>query len=73
MFDWDTNALVASFVVGSAGFIAFYYGKRMQRFPHLVVGLLLMVFPMFVSDAVWMLVIGAALLISLWVARRLGL
>lgn len=72
MFDWDTSALVASMVVGSAGFVAFYYGKRMQRLPHLVVGLLLMIFPMMVSDAVWMVVIGAVLLGSLWAASRLG-
>jgi hypothetical protein len=70
--DIDANALFASMFVSSIGFVAFMYGKRQGRFPQLVVGLALMIFPYFVSNVLLMLGIGAALLGALWGAVRLG-
>jgi hypothetical protein len=70
--DIDANALFASMFVSSIGFVAFMYGKRQGRFPQLIVGLGLMIFPYFVSNVLLMLAIGAALLGALWGAVRLG-
>jgi hypothetical protein len=58
--------------VSSVGFVAFMYGKKQSRFPQLLVGLALMVFPYFVSSALLMLLIAAVLLGALWGAVRLG-
>jgi hypothetical protein len=69
----DANALLASFAVSGAGFVAFVYGKRQGRVPQLVVGLALMVFPYFVDNAWIVLGVGGALLVLLWIAVRAGL
>jgi hypothetical protein len=68
----DPAALVASFVVGSVGFVVFMYGKRQSRFPHMAVGVALMVYPYFVTSVAIMLAIAVVLLIGLWVAIRTG-
>ena len=69
---FDGNALLASLLVGSVGFVAFAYGRRQRRFPQMLVGLVLMVFPSFVDSVAVMLGIAAALLAALSLALRLG-
>jgi len=49
------------------------YGKKQRRGPHLAVGVLLMVYPYFVSSVTVMLVIGAALVGLLYLATYLGM
>ena len=70
--DFDSESLVASLIVSSIGFVAFMYGRRLERVPQIVVGLLLMAFPYFVPNVLLMAGIAAALLILMWVALRLG-
>jgi hypothetical protein len=71
--DMDTASLVASLIVSSVGFVVFGYGKRQQRVPQIVVGLVLMAFPYFVPSVPVMAGIAAALLGGLWLAIRFGL
>jgi hypothetical protein len=73
MFDWDTNALLVSMLAGAAGFILAAYGRSMGRIPHGIVGLVLMVYPMFVSSALAMALVAVGLLAALWLATRLGM
>jgi hypothetical protein len=47
---------------GAIGLGYFIYGKRQEKFAPLLCGIALMVFPYFVSSAVWLVVIGAALM-----------
>ena len=68
----DPNALLASLLIGAVGLALFVYGKKQQRFPHLLVGLALVVYPYFVPEALPMAGIAAALLFLLWGATRLG-
>lgn len=68
----DPNALLASLLIGVAGLALFVYGKKQHRFPQLAVGLVLMVYPYFVPDALPMAGIAAGLLLLLWGATRLG-
>jgi hypothetical protein len=70
--DIDANSLLASLVVSSIGFVAFMYGKRQSRFPHMAVGLLLMLYPYLVSNVLIMAGIAVVLLAGLWLAVRLG-
>lgn len=70
--DFDVNSLIAAFVVSSVGFVLFMYGKRMSRAPHLLVGLVLLVYPYFVSAVLPMLGIAALLLGLLWLAVKRG-
>jgi hypothetical protein len=70
--DFDANALLASIVIGCIGFVAFVYGKRQSRIPHMVAGVALMAYPYFVSNVFIMAGIAVALLGALWLVVRLG-
>ena len=66
------TGLVVSFLVGAAGFVAFVYGRKQSRVPHMAAGAALMVAP-WLLDGVIMTVAGSlALLGLLWGATRLG-
>ena len=71
--DLETSSLIASLIVSSIGFVVFVYGKRQQRVPQIVVGLVLMGFPYLVPDVLLMASIAAVLLLGLWLAIRFGL
>ena len=65
--------LFASMFVGSVGLGFFIYGKRQRRPPHLVAGVLMMVYPYFVSSTALMLGIAAGLSGLVYLASYLGL
>jgi hypothetical protein len=66
------NQLMASMLVSSIGFVLLVYGRKLARGPQLVAGVVLTVFPYFVSSVAVTLVIAAVLLAALWLAVRLG-
>ena len=68
----DGTGLFVAFFVGLVGFAVFLYGKRQSRLPHLLAGVLLMAYPYFVDDPLISGGIGAAILLALWGAVRLG-
>ena len=70
--DIDVGYLVASFIVSSVGFVLFFYGKRMSRPPHLIIGLVLMIYTWFVPSVLLMLGIGVLLVGLLWFAVQRG-
>ena len=68
----DPTWLFLSLIPSGVGFVLFIYGKKQDRWPQLVAGLLLMVYPYF-ATTVWSLVAaGAAIGFGLWYAIRLG-
>jgi hypothetical protein len=71
--DMTGSSLIASLIVSSIGFVVFGYGKRLQRLPQIVIGLLLMAFPYFVPNVALMSGIAVALLGGLWLSLRFGL
>ena len=68
----DPLWLFASLVPGGIGFVLFVYGKKQGRWPQLVAGLLLMVYPYFTPDLVSLTLAGSAIGAALWFALRLG-
>jgi hypothetical protein len=70
---FDPNVLLASLVVSGVGFVLFKYGRKQSRFPHVAIGLAMLVYPYFLSDVPWMLGVMVLLLGLLWLATRLGL
>jgi len=58
----DDNSLLWGMVFGSFGLGFFSYGKKQKRMVSMACGVGLMVFPYFVTDTVWMLVVGVALM-----------
>jgi len=71
--DSSAGPLIASLLVSVVGFAIFWYGRKQRRIPHLVLGLLLMVFPYFVPGTLLVVGIAVLLLGALWLAVRLGL
>jgi hypothetical protein len=69
---FDAGWIMWELVLGGVGFVLFTYGRKQQRIPQLVAGLLFMVYPMFVSGVVGLLLVGCLLGGGLWLAVRLG-
>jgi hypothetical protein len=58
MINLSAANLIGGLVFGSIGFVAFIYGKRMNRWKPMLLGIGLMVYPYFISDDKIMLVTG---------------
>ena len=69
MFNFSTANLIGGLVFGSIGFVAFAYGKRMNLWKLMFLGLALMVYPYFVSSDVILWAAGIVGSASLWFAR----
>ncbi len=68
----DAGWIMWELVLGGIGFVLFTYGRRQQRAPQLVAGVVFMVYPMFVSSSTGLVAIGCLLGAGLWAALRLG-
>jgi hypothetical protein len=53
--------MIWAFLFSAIGFVYFVYGKKQVVFTPMLIGLSLMIYPYFVSDTVWLVVIGAVL------------
>ena len=69
MFNFSTVNLIGRLVFGSIGFVAFTYGKRMNLWKLMFLGLALMVYPYFVSNDFLLFAAGVAGSASLWFLR----
>ena len=68
----DPTLLFLGLITGGIGLVLFIYGKKQQRLPHLIVGLLYMVYPYFVETVAMTIGIAVALGVGLWWFVRLG-
>jgi hypothetical protein len=68
--DLEPSSLIASFIVSGAGWVFFSYGRKMKRGPQVILGLVLMVYPYFISNVLLMLGIAALLIGGFWYALR---
>jgi hypothetical protein len=58
MLNLSAANLIGGFVFGSIGFVAFIYGKRMNLWKPMLLGIALMIYPYFISNDAVMFVIG---------------
>ena len=70
--EFDATQLMVAMFASLVGMALFVYGKRQRRAPHLIAGIVLVVYPYFVSNVYLLVAIFAALLGGLWVVVRLG-
>jgi len=68
----DPTWIFLSMIPAGIGFVLFVYGKKQQRWPHLVAGIAMMGYPYFATTAVSMTVVGMLICTALWFALRLG-
>jgi len=59
MFNLSAANLIGGLVFGSIGFIAFIYGKRMNLWKPMFLGIALMIYPYFISNDIALIAIGA--------------
>ena len=69
---FDPAWLFLSLIPGGVGFVLFVYGKKQQRWPHLVAGLAFMVYPYFATGIASLTIAGGAIGVALWLAVRAG-
>jgi len=70
--DLDATSLFLSFLITTVGFSVFLYGRKAQRPPYIVGGLLLMVYPYFTPTTTSTIVVGALVGVGIWAAVWLG-
>jgi hypothetical protein len=68
----DATWVFLSLVPSGIGFVLFVYGKKQNRWPHLVAGLILMVYPYLATSVASLVGIGAVICGALWYAVRAG-
>jgi len=61
----NTANIIASLIFGSIGFAAFIYGKKQANFKALVIGMILMVYPYFITNPILLYSIGGVLTLAL--------
>jgi hypothetical protein len=59
--------LVLQFLISGVGFLSLSYGKKMERMPYVVFGLLLLIYPYFISDPLILTIVALVLGAGLWV------
>jgi hypothetical protein len=64
--------LFLSLFPSGAGFVLFVYGKKQDRYPHLVAGLALMIYPYFTTTLVSLVGVGTLIAVAWWYAVRSG-
>jgi branched-subunit amino acid transport protein len=69
---FDPTWIFLSLIPGGIGFVLFVYGKKQQRWPHLVAGLAMMAYPYFTSTVTAMTAVGVAICVVLWYVVRIG-
>jgi len=69
---FDPTWLFLSLIPSGIGFVLFVYGKKQQRWPHMVGGLALLIYPYFALTVATLVGVGAAIGAALWYAVRLG-
>jgi hypothetical protein len=67
--NFSMGNLIGGFLFGAIGFVAFVYGKRMEAWVTMWLGLALMIYPYFVPNTILTYVIGSALTVALFVFR----
>jgi len=69
---FDPTWLFLSLIPSGIGFVLFTYGKKQERWPHLVAGLVFMAYPYFAPGLVALVGVGVLIGAVLWTAVRAG-
>jgi len=69
---FDPTWIFVSMIPAGIGFVLFVYGKKQERWPHLVAGIAMMAYPYFTSTLTAMAAVGVVICVALWYLVRLG-
>jgi hypothetical protein len=66
-FHFSFASILGSLIFSGVGFVAFTYGKREGNFRTMFIGGLLMAYSYFITNTLWMYVIGSGLTAALFI------
>ena len=66
----DPGSILMSILVSGVGFVFFSYGRKQSRFPQMLAGVILMIYPYFIPNPWAMLGVGAGICALTWAAIR---
>jgi len=69
---FDPTWLFLSLIPSGIGFVLFVYGKKQDRWPHMLAGIVFSIYPYFTSSIAALVGVGVALGTGLWAAVRAG-
>jgi hypothetical protein len=69
---FDPTWIFLSMIPAGIGFVLFVYGKKQERWPHLVAGIAMMAYPYFTPTLTAMMAVGVVICVALWYLVRLG-
>jgi hypothetical protein len=69
---FDPGTLFLSLITSGIGFVLFMYGKKQERLPQLIGGIVMMIYPYFVSSLLMNALVGAGIIGAVWLAVRQG-
>ena len=69
---FDPTWLFLSLIPSGIGFVLFVYGKKQERLPHMLAGIVFSIYPYFTPTITSMIGSGVALGVGLWLAVRAG-
>lgn len=70
--DFDPTLLMLSVIPSGIGFVLFMYGRKSDRWPQLVTGILFMVYPYFTGSTTSMVSVGVLLGAMLYLMIQVG-
>src|SRR4029077_81911 len=70
--NFDPTWIFLSLIPGGIGFVLFVYGKKLQRWPHMIAGLLLMGYPYLATTVMSLTVVGVGICAALGLAAVMG-
>ena len=70
--NFDSTWLLLSLIPSGIGFVLLVYGKKQGRWPHLVAGLALSVYPYIATTVSMLVAVGLLIGAGLWFAVRSG-
>jgi hypothetical protein len=72
MPSFDPTWLFLSLFPSGIGFVLFVYGRKLQRWPHIVAGLLFMTYPYVTTGVTSLVTVGVVLGVGLWFVVQSG-
>ena len=69
MGDFSIMNILAWVIFGGVGFVAFVYGKKQSSFKPLVIGIVLIAYPYFVTNTIALYMVGFILCAALYFWR----
>ena len=71
-FEFDAPVLMLSLIPGGVGFVLMMYGRKQNRWPQLLCGILLIVYPYFTTSVAPMISVGVAVGAALYAMLLAG-